>query len=136
MKKMIKLVALALCLTLVLIGLASCAGSGKTTIGIIQFAPHPSLDNCYEGLIEGLKEKGYVAGDKVVIDLQNAMGEPDTAQQMAKNMVAKNYNVIVGIATPAALAAYGNAQGSKRSEERRVGKEGSWWCRSRWSPYQ
>lgn len=113
MKKMIKLVALALCLTLVLIGLASCAGSGKTTIGIIQFAPHPSLDNCYEGLIEGLKEKGYVAGDKVVIDLQNAMGEPDTAQQMAKNMVAKNYNVIVGIATPAALAAYGNAQGSK-----------------------
>lgn len=41
--------------------LASCGGSGDKdlpTIGIIQFAVHSSLDNCYEGLIKGAGKGG------------------------------------------------------------------------------
>ena len=41
-------------------------------IGIIQFAEHGSLDNCRIGFIEGLAEEGFVEGENVVFDIQNA----------------------------------------------------------------
>ena len=53
MKKMIALV-LALVLSLSL----TTALAGDLTIGIAQFAEHPSLDNCRIGFIEGLAEAG------------------------------------------------------------------------------
>ena len=42
--------------------------------------------------------------------------------------------VIPGIAFAGGLYAY-TLTGLTRSEERRVGKECTSWCRSRWSPY-
>ena len=96
---------------------ASCAGGGENgkdlpTVGIIQYAAHPSLDNCYNGLIQGIEAAGYKDGETIKIDYQNAQNSTETAEQIAANMVAKNYDVIVGIATPAATAAYGKAQGT------------------------
>lgn len=98
---------------------AACSGdtTGGTdqdlpTVGIIQYAAHPSLDNCYTGLMQGIEAAGYKDGENVKIDYQNAQNSTETAEQIAANMVAKNYDVVVGIATPAALAAYGKAQGS------------------------
>ena len=32
-------------------------------IGIIQYAPHPSLDNCYTGFVEGLEKRGSWRGE-------------------------------------------------------------------------
>lgn len=75
-------------------------------IGVIQFAPHPSLDNCYTGLIEGLKAAGYVEGENLEIEFQNAQGEPANADLIAKNMAAKDYDLVAAIATPAAMSAY------------------------------
>ena len=34
----------------------AAAEANFVKIGILQFAPHASLDNCYEGIIEGLKK--------------------------------------------------------------------------------
>jgi len=83
----------------------------KLTIGVIQYATHPSLDNCYNGLVEGLKSAGYIDGDNITIDFKNAQGDSATSDQIANNMVASNYDMIIGIATPSAMSAYGAAKG-------------------------
>ena len=88
-------------------GASSSAASGKKTIGVIQFATHPSLDNCYEGFKDGLAEGGFKEGENLTIDFQNAQGETANADMIAKSLAAKNYDMISAIATPAALSAYG-----------------------------
>ena len=86
----------------------STSGEAKK-IGVIQYAPHPSLDNCYKGIEEGLKASAYKDS---TIDLQNAQGSTETADQIAKNMVANKYDMIFAIATPAAMSAYAAAKDS------------------------
>lgn len=110
MKATKRILALVLAVVLVFT-LASC--NGKTdmiTIGVIQYAPHPSLDNCYTGFLEGLTESGYEVGKNIKIDFQNAMGEMTNSDLIAATMVASKYDLILGIATPAAMSAYGAAK--------------------------
>lgn len=93
---------------------AAVNGPGESqlpTIGVIQYAVHASLDNCYTGLLQGLEEAGYKDGETCKIDFKNAQGNVATADQIAGTMVAKNYDMIVGIATPAAMSASGAAKG-------------------------
>jgi putative ABC transport system substrate-binding protein len=80
--------------------------SKKYTIGISQIAPHGSLDNCREGFIAGLAESGYVEGENVTFDYQNASGETANATMISESFVSKNYDLICAIATPTAMAAY------------------------------
>lgn len=87
-------------------GQANNSGDKVLSIGIIQYAPHPSLDNCYTGFVEGLEETGFVDGENIKIDFQNAQGEMSNSDMIAKNMAASKYDMIVGIATPAAMSAY------------------------------
>ncbi|MEG2259681.1 MAG: ABC transporter substrate binding protein, partial [Oscillospiraceae bacterium] len=88
-------------------------GESKSyTVGVIQFATHPSLDNCYEGFVKGLAEKGLVDGKNLTIDFQNANLEMSNSDLQAKNMVTSNCDLIVGIATPAAMSAYAAAKDS------------------------
>ncbi len=89
---------------------AETADDGKLKIGVIQLVSHASLDNCYAGIEQGLNASAYA--DKITIDLQNANGESTNCDAIAKNMVAKNYDMIFAIATPAAQSAYGAVQNS------------------------
>ena len=117
--KLAKIFAGALALTTLLTGCSGKTGNvgtdghssttKGTMIGIIQYAPHPSLDNCYEGIKEGLKASGI---DNIVIDLQNAQGSTETADQLAKSMVTNKYDMIFAIATPAAVSTYSAAKDS------------------------
>jgi len=91
-------------------GKTGSSASGPLRVGVIQFAPHPSLDNCYKGFIAGLEEAGYKDGENIRIDFQNAQGEASTADLLAKNMVTSQYSLILGIATPAAMSVYGAAK--------------------------
>lgn len=75
-------------------------------IGVIQYATHPSLDNCYAGFQAGLEQSGYRDGKNITIDFQNAQGDSSNADLIAKNMVSKKYDLIMAIATPAAMSAY------------------------------
>lgn len=93
------------------------SGDGEATpmgesvkIGVIQFAAHPSLDNCYTGFLQGLEEGGYKEGENLEIEFQNAQSDPANSDLIAKNMAAKKYNMLVGIATPAAMSAYAAAK--------------------------
>lgn len=122
MKKSKKFLAMVLALSTALF--ASACGSpadsssgavsgtpGKNLkIGVIQYAPHPSLDNCYKGLLQGLADAGYKEGENLTIDFQNAQGDPANSDLIAKNMAAQKLDLIVGIATPAAMSAYSAAK--------------------------
>ncbi len=79
-------------------------------IGILQYGSHPSLDNCREGVLTGLDESNY--SEKLVIDVQDGGFDSATCDSIAKSMVAKDYDMIFAIATPAALSAYSAAQNS------------------------
>ena len=106
------------------IGKTSEANKEKVfTIGIVQIVEHPSLNEIREAFINGLAAQGYVDGEKIKIDYQNAQGDQMNLKTICQKFVSSKYNLIVPITTPSAQLL--------RSEERRVGKE----CRSRWSPY-
>ena len=92
---------------------ASTAGSQSAKsfkIGVIQYAPHPSLDNCFKGFKAGLEEAGLKEGQNLTIDFQNAQGDVSNSDLIAKNMVSKKYDLIMGIATPSAMSAYSAAK--------------------------
>lgn len=84
---------------------AAAAGE-SVTIGVIQYATHPSLDNCYTGFLQRLEEAGFREGENLTIDFQNAQGDMANSDMIAKNMVSKKESMIMGIATPAAMSAY------------------------------
>ena len=107
MKKLVKVLSLALVLTLALTLLSCAVAEEKKTyvIGIAQFAEHPSLDNCRIGFIEGLKEAGYVEGDNVTYIVQNAQTDSGLTQQIATDM-AQKCDLVCAIATPMAQAAF------------------------------
>ncbi|OCN00716.1 ABC transporter substrate-binding protein [Clostridium sp. W14A] len=95
---------------------ASSAGSSGSSakasksIGIIEYAVNPSLDNCHTGFMKGLEESGYREGENLTVDFQNSQADPNNAKTIAKAMVAKKYDMVMGIATPAAMALYGAAK--------------------------
>ncbi len=105
-----KILALLLTLTLAFC-FASCTDNkdNKNTdktykIGIIQYLSHPSLDNCYNGIIKGLDESGI----KYEVDYQTgSSASPDAdCTNFAKKQVSDGVDMIFAIATPAAQSAY------------------------------
>lgn len=88
------------------------AGGAKAqkTIGVIQYAVNASLDNCYTGFLKGLEESGYKKGENLTVDFQNAQADASNAKTLASTMAAKKYDMVMGIATPAAMAVYGAAK--------------------------
>ncbi len=81
-------------------------------IGAIQYATHPSLDNCYKGFVLGLEEEGLKEGENLTIEFQNAQGESANADLQAKNMITSGYDLLCGVATPAAMSCYSAAKES------------------------
>lgn len=79
-------------------------------IGILQFAPHASLDNCYNGIIQGLSEAGFIDGQTCTIEFVNGQGESETNALAAANFVNSGMDIIIAIATPSAVPAYAAAK--------------------------
>ena len=112
-----KLSVRILVLVLVIATITACAlsfsaCSNKKTIGIIQFVSHPSLDDCYNGIVAGLKEELGEDLGGYKIDLQNSNGESSVSAAQANTMVSKNYPIVAAIATPSALGAASAAKGT------------------------
>ena len=92
--------AVAFCLT-------SCGSEKKSKvvkIGVIQLVEHPALDANYQGFVDGLKEAGYVDGQNIKIDYQNAQGEQANCVTIAQKLINDRSDLIFAIATPAAQA--------------------------------
>lgn len=91
------------------LGLAACSNNDKT-ITIIKYGNHESLNNCYEGILLGLKEGG-IDLDKYKIDLQDSNFEATVSASQASTAVNKEVAMIGAIATPSAMAAASAANG-------------------------
>lgn len=74
------------------------------TVGILQFISHPSLDQISDGVIEGLKQEGYEDGKNIKIEFLNGQGDQSKLNTMTQQLLNKNSDVLVGVATPAAKA--------------------------------
>ncbi|MBA5729335.1 ABC transporter substrate-binding protein [Aerococcaceae bacterium INB8] len=72
-------------------------------VGVLQFVEHESLDQNYQGFIDGLKEAGYVEGENLTLNYLNASGDTANLQSMSEN-VTNSSEYIFAIATPAAQA--------------------------------
>ncbi len=124
MKAMKKLTAALLALTLTL-SLTACGsnpssgsdgdGTGEPApehyiIGVSQYGEHGSLDNCREGLLQGLAEAGIVEGENLTIDYQNAGFDDSIATQIGQTFSAGNVDMMIAIATPSATACFAAAE--------------------------
>ena len=116
-----KLAACGLSLTMIL-SLAACGGTDDTSsgesggepvkylIGISQYGQHGSLDNCREGFLEGLAQAGIVEGENLEVLYENAHFDNQMTTQIGQTFSAADVDLMVGIATPSAVACYNAAE--------------------------
>lgn len=109
MKKMIGFIAI---LT-ILLTYAFISGLRTTTetaqkdlpvVGLLQLTSHPALDLITQGIIDSLSEEGFVDGETMVLDFQNAQGDQSNLNSMSTRFVSRDADIMIGIATPAAQA--------------------------------
>lgn len=116
MKKFLAILLSALLIATVFAGCSSGeAGSSDTgsvnKVAILQYMTHSSLDNCTQGVKNALDAAG------ISYDVQiGSSGSADAdCQSYAAQMVAGDYDMIIAVATPAALAAYSAVQSASSS---------------------
>lgn len=83
---------------------ADSSAAKKIKIGVIQLIEHPALDQAYKGFVDGLAADGYVDGENITIDYQNAQGEQANCVTIANKLINDKDDLIFAIATPAAQA--------------------------------
>ncbi|MFD5598415.1 ABC transporter substrate-binding protein [Leucobacter sp. NPDC058333] len=81
------------------------AAAKSVKIGISQFVQHPALDSATEGFKQAFIDAGYVEGETVTFDEQNANAEQATAVTIAQGFATSDNDLILAVATPAAQAA-------------------------------
>lgn len=102
-----KLLMLLMCV-LLLAGCSNNAGGDSSSaedtikVGVVQLVQHEALDAATKGFEDVLKES---FGDKVVVDIQNASGEPTNCTTIVNGFVSNGVNLIMANATPALQAA-------------------------------
>ena len=74
-------------------------------IGVLSPATSDADANRMNAIRQGLKDAGYIEGENVVIEYRSAENQLDRLPALASDLVSRQVNVIVTIATPAAVAA-------------------------------
>lgn len=105
MKK--RLTVIVVMLSLLLSGTVVALAQDKVTIGIIQLMEHNALDAARTGFIAALNDNGYVVGENVELDYQNAQGDAANLSTISDRFVGKKVDLVLAIATPAAQAIAG-----------------------------
>lgn len=109
-----KFLSVLLAGVLALTAMAGCGSTGKSgdviNIGVIQQMQHGSLDAAYEGFVDGLKEAGYVDGENIKINFQNASGDINNCQSITQSFANNGVDMVLAIATNAAQAAVNEFQ--------------------------
>lgn len=113
MKKLTSLLAIILSLLTLVVGCGNQntdsknTDSGNVSIGIIQYMEHVALDAAREGFIAALKDNGYVEGENLSIDYQNAQGDQSNLSTISDRFVSNKVDLVLAIATPAAQSIAG-----------------------------
>jgi putative ABC transport system substrate-binding protein len=73
-------------------------------IGEAQIVAHPALDNDAKGFKAALAEAGFIEGQNVTYDMQNAQGEQPNCMIIARKFEDDGVDLIHAISTPVAQA--------------------------------
>ena len=98
---------------LISIFMCSCARKeeGKLyTVGFVQMTEDPLLDEAQKGVIDSLKEEGFVEGKNIHIDYQNAQGEISNIPLILRKFISDKVDMIITNTTPCMVAAAGNVK--------------------------
>ena len=114
-KKFMKGVAIATIAAMSMGMLAGCGGGKEDEVqqykvGLVQLMQHGALDLANEGMVAGLADNGFVEGENLVIDQQNAQGDQSNLQTIAQKFLADEVDLIMAIATPAAQVMAANTE--------------------------
>jgi putative tryptophan/tyrosine transport system substrate-binding protein len=82
----------------------ACAAAVKK-VDIITMTDTPQLLEVRDGVLQGLKDHGYVDGGNMKVDFKSAQGNFGTAQQIIRQFIGDQPDVIVTITTPTSEAA-------------------------------
>lgn len=105
MKKFVNTIIAALMLFTVLVPVNQKAKAQEEySIAIIQYISHPSLDAIVDGIYEGLEARGYVEGENLTVNYQNAEGDINLLSTIAQQVVSEQPDLIIPVATPSAQA--------------------------------
>lgn len=74
------------------------------SIAIATIVEVPALTETRDGILAALADRGYVEGENLTVDYQNANGNMPTQQQIAKKFVGDAPDVIIPITTPTSQA--------------------------------
>ncbi len=100
-----KITSILIITALLIFSAAFMTAAQEYEVAISQFVEHPSLDKAREGFLDGLAESGYVEGENLSVNLQNAQADFATAQTIAQKFKQNNPDLVLAIATPSAQAA-------------------------------
>ena len=110
MKKLKRILAVVISALLVAAMFAGCSNGGEkepeaeasAKVAILQFMPHSSLDNCTEGVIKALD----AAGVSHHLEIGSSGSAVADCQSYAEQMAVSDYDLIIAVATPAAVSAF------------------------------
>jgi putative ABC transport system substrate-binding protein len=80
------------------------------TIGFVQMTEDPLLDEAQKGVIDSLKEQGFVEGKNLHIEYQNAQGEMSNIPLILRKFISNKVDMIITNTTPCMVAAAGNVK--------------------------
>ncbi|MDW8768396.1 ABC transporter substrate-binding protein [Streptococcus suis] len=105
--KLVKKLATISVASMGLLTLAACSSSSEQAssdvvkVGVLQYMEHESLTAAREGFVAELEANGYKAGEKLVLDYQNAQGNQANLQTISEQLIDGN-DIVLAIATPSA----------------------------------
>ncbi len=106
MKKLVKVITILMSLAIIMASVG-CTDGGRLEIGIIQYVEHVALDKARDGFIDALKDNGYIDGEKITIDYQNAQADQSNLSTISDRFVSNKVDLVLAIATPAAQSTAG-----------------------------
>lgn len=109
--KKIGLLILTIVITLISV---ACSKDDLIQVGILQFLSHEDLNQAREGFIEALEDEGFIDGENIKITILNPQADAQTMQTQAAQLV-RNSDLILAIATPAAVAVVNEAKDKGRN---------------------
>ena len=102
MKKIFAVILTVVMMATLFVGCNGSDGSSSKTkkVAIIQQVENGAFNDMREGIIKGLKAKGYISGDKDV-DYQCADGDETNLNTITQSVANGDYDAVFTVATPA-----------------------------------
>lgn len=71
----------------------------EKTVFVSQFVEHPALNRTVQGILDGLRERGFVPGVNLKWRLESAQGNVALASQIAHKFAQRQPDIVVGVGT-------------------------------------